>query len=618
MIEELPDPGPRWMVQEIIPDSGQSLEPVSLYFRDPMEAVKSLLSRADLQSSMVFGPCHVWSNDKKESRVYNEICTGDWWWRTQVCRPISYAELCAINSESVIQTQLSVGSTVIPILLGSDKTHLSVFAGNKKAWPLYLSIGNIHSKVRNAPSRHAWILIAYLPVVVFRDNNGDNEARLYHQCVKYVLNPLAEPGRVGIDLIDSVGAVRSCHPLVAAHLADNPEQSLINVVAGRCSTVTTAKYKKLGEPTPEPLRTYKWIMDHIAQACRKVDPTEIAKYHKEALKLGLNGVTEPYWVNLPLYQPELCPAPDILHGLLRFWRDHILKWIQVLVGETELDNRIMVLQHVRGWRSFKTGIKHLSQWTCREDRELQRVILAVIANSPNIDKRVMRSLRAFHDFLYICQYRSHTTVTLGYLENALHIFHATKRVFVLTGARRRTDGTAMPHFRIAKLAAFHMYSRHIREMGSSPQFSTEIVESLHRPMAKNAYRATNHKDYVVQMCRYMDRMERLRYFDGYMSWAGAEMRRRYILTQLGANSPGYQNLAIRINQEEVDAGMTVRSKSRKHGLIFNQTPHQSRQSPIAVVNSYQLHEFPMALTRFVTTNYRRVSPSIRECKLFSK
>jgi hypothetical protein len=191
-------------------------------------------------------------------------------------------------------------------------------------------------------------------------------------------------------------------------------------------------------------------------------------------------------------------------------------------------------------------------------------------------------------------------------------------VFILTGARKRKDGTIMPHFRIAKLSAFHMYSRHIREMGSSPQFSTEIVESLHRPMAKNAYRATNHKDYVVQMCRYMDRVERLRYFDGYMAWARDEMRRRYIRTQLGANSPGYRNLAIRINQEEVDAGMTIRSKSIKHGLMFNKAPHQSRRSPIAIVDSYQLHDFPMALTRFVTTNYRRVSPNTRRCKLFSK
>ena len=600
------------MVQEITPDSGEPFEPVSLYYRDLIEAIQTLMSRADLQSSMVFGPCRVWSNEERRSRVYNEICTGDWWWRTQVSHFIS----CASSYRNPItQARLNIGSTVIPVLLGSDKTHLSLFAGNKSAWPLYMSIGNIHSKVRNSPSRNAWITIAYLPVAAFRKDNGDNESRLYHQCVKHVLSPLARPGRVGLSLVDSVGAVRSCHPIVAAHFADLPEQSIINVVARRCSTVTTARYKQLGESTPQPLRTYEWIMANIRGTCDEVDPREVAMYHKAALKLGLNSVTEPYWADLPWYQPELCLCPDILHGLLRFWRDHILKWIIILVGKAELDNRIQVLQHVRGWQSFNKGINHLSQWTGREDRELQRVIIAVIANSPKIDKRVMRCLRAFHDFLYICQYRSHTSATLGYLENALRIFHATKQVFVTVGARNDKNGQPMRHFRIPKISAFHMYSRHIREMGSTPQFSTEIVESLHRPMAKAAYRATNRKEYMVQMCRYMDRIERLRYFHEFTAWAREETTRRHIRAQLAAHSPGYQNLAISINQGEQNE-IIVPSKSIKHGLMFNQSPHQSRQSPIAVVNAYQLHDFPAALTRLVTAKYRRVQPAARECKRF--
>jgi hypothetical protein len=34
------------------------------------------------------------------------------------------------------------GSTIIPIILSSDKTQLMVF-GNKMAYPVYLTIGNI-------------------------------------------------------------------------------------------------------------------------------------------------------------------------------------------------------------------------------------------------------------------------------------------------------------------------------------------------------------------------------------------------------------------------------------------------------------------------------------------
>jgi hypothetical protein len=33
----------------------------------------------------------------------------------------------------------------IPIILGSDKTTVSIATGHSKYWPLYASIGNIHN-----------------------------------------------------------------------------------------------------------------------------------------------------------------------------------------------------------------------------------------------------------------------------------------------------------------------------------------------------------------------------------------------------------------------------------------------------------------------------------------
>ena len=40
------------------------------------------------------------------------------------------------------------GSTLVPILLGSDKTIASVGTGNVEYYPLYMSIGNLHNGVR--------------------------------------------------------------------------------------------------------------------------------------------------------------------------------------------------------------------------------------------------------------------------------------------------------------------------------------------------------------------------------------------------------------------------------------------------------------------------------------
>jgi hypothetical protein len=103
-------------------------------------------------------------DSERELRVYSEIMTGDWAWETQVRFFIT------LNMNPLMCSQANLpdhGRTLLPVLLGSDKTHLTVFAGDKKAWPLYLSLGNIKSSFCNKPRNHAWVLGAYLPVVTF-------------------------------------------------------------------------------------------------------------------------------------------------------------------------------------------------------------------------------------------------------------------------------------------------------------------------------------------------------------------------------------------------------------------------------------------------------------------
>ena len=52
---------------------------------------------------------------------------------------------------------------IIPVILGSDKTTVSVGTGNNKYWPVYLSIGNLHNKVRRA-HRDSLVLLGFLPI----------------------------------------------------------------------------------------------------------------------------------------------------------------------------------------------------------------------------------------------------------------------------------------------------------------------------------------------------------------------------------------------------------------------------------------------------------------------
>lgn len=53
------------------------------------------------------------------------------------------------------------GATFVPIILGSDKTTVSVATGQHDYYPLYLLIGNIHNSARRA-HRHGMALVGFL------------------------------------------------------------------------------------------------------------------------------------------------------------------------------------------------------------------------------------------------------------------------------------------------------------------------------------------------------------------------------------------------------------------------------------------------------------------------
>ena len=135
------------------------------------------------------------------------------------------------------------GATIIPVIISSDKTQLTVF-GNKSAYPVYLTIGNLPKEIRRKPSNQGQILLAYLPTT--RLDHVTNEAarrrlvlNIMHKCLRTIVEPLRAVGEPGMPIASGDGIWRRGHPIYAAHVSDYMEQiAVVGCKMGECPQCT--------------------------------------------------------------------------------------------------------------------------------------------------------------------------------------------------------------------------------------------------------------------------------------------------------------------------------------------------------------------------------------------
>ncbi|KAM5545161.1 hypothetical protein V8D89_001272 [Ganoderma adspersum] len=481
-LDSLPGPVAEWMLYEITVNgtcldeySKKMTEVLDLWVHDPMAVIADLIGNPEFKDDLTYEPSWMYEeeNGKIVEEFVNNMPSAKWMWE--------------------LQKLLPKGATIIPVILASDKTQLSTFSGDKVAWPVYLTIGNISKSIRKCPSHRAVALLGYLPaskLQCFSSSERSLEGyRLFHHAMSIILQPLIKAGREGQRLTCTDGGVRHIYPILAAYLADHPEQCLVTCSKENRCPVCVVPPDQCGEPLA---------------SC----------YHDpDASLAAMQNPAGPFWADLPYANIFTCIAPDLLHQLHKgVFKNHLVKWVSTNL-EDKLDARMMRIPPYQGLRLFKKGISGILQWTGNKYQQMERIFIGAICGMHPAAPRVLASARAILDSIFIAHLPSHSTTSLHCLSDTLSTFHLNKDIFIELGIR--------PHFNIPKLHWLLHYLQSIVNVGACNGLSTDISERLHIDLAKMGYQASNRKAYLEQMVVWLTHCEKLQMQQSYLQWTQA-------------------------------------------------------------------------------------------------
>ena len=337
-------------------------------------------------------------------------------------------------------------------------------------------------------------------VDVIKDKDASPErAQIFHDQLRFILQPIFDVMRDGVNLLCGDGKRRWCFPRLAAFMGDYEEAWRVCGVKRNFCVVCTmpALRQKDVDPAVDrkncPPRTGE---ESLRLRTSYKDRPETLKAHGyHAIDLFTDDVPFP---SCSIYDSI---APDLLHQASKNFYDQVFpKWrLSVIKLGTsdaaltaELDARFQHVPTYPGLRWFRSGISKLKRWTGKEYKGMMWVWMGV---SRGLGGDILNSMvKEYLDIHRLSHYPSHSDATLGASENTLSYLESA-----IDGFFRHLQNPDGPLVQFAsmdenymtnKLHAMYHYTTWIRAKGTLPQYSTDRTEALHR-LYKTLYRASN-------------------------------------------------------------------------------------------------------------------------------
>ncbi|KAK7062589.1 hypothetical protein VNI00_000077 [Paramarasmius palmivorus] len=391
------------------------------------------------------------------------------------------------------------------IILGADKTTVSVATGHVEYHPLYLTIGNLRNAARRG-HHNGVIPIGFLAIPKGgRQYDDSNKFRifkkqLYHESIAAILRPLKDAMEKPVIKMCPDGYYRRVIYDLGAFIADYPEQVLLlGIVQGWCFRCTARGDNLDGPGGP---RTRKWVC------------TVLQEYGGDGTVLwdnfGIDDDVLPFTHQFPQADIHEMLTPDILHQIVKgCFKDMLVEWIWDYLAETEdkqrvkeimdeIDRRLSLTPAFPGLRHFPEG-RRFKQWTGDDSKALMKILLPAV--EPFVPPELTACLGAFLDFCYLVRQNEFTEDTMTKIQAAIDRFHFLRQIFVTHNVHK--------HFSILRMHAMSHYPALILEFGAPNGVCSSITESRHITAVKKPWRRSSRFNALSQMLLTNQRQDKM-------------------------------------------------------------------------------------------------------------
>ncbi|KAJ3475789.1 hypothetical protein NLI96_g11604 [Meripilus lineatus] len=475
----------------------------TVHMRDTLAVQANFLKNEDFAAAFDYAPFRAYT--PQGARRWSNLMSGNWAWK---------------QAETIAQDPNTHGSMFCPVILGSDKTTVSVATGHREFHPVYMSSGNLHNSMRCGhcdavvpvaflaiPKGKSFVQILRVsfhiyPIAASREQEDTDAFRtfrkqIYHASLTRILEPLRHGMTTPHVMLCPDGHFRRAIFEVGPFIADYPEQVVLAGIVSRwCPKCFAKDLTTCGHPC------FRAFTEHLLL----IEEDEVLWDG-----FGIDPDITPFTSNFP--RADICEllSPDLLHQLIKgTFKDHIIKWIEGYIFKTytltlakqlmdDIDWRIAIVPNFPGLRRFPEG-RRFKQWTGNDSKALMKVIIPTIVG--RVPDDMVRCLVSFMDFCYLARRPSHTLEDFEQMQNYLDRFHQLRAVFITHGVR--SDDFSLP-----RQHALSHYIPSIKLFGLPNGLCSSITESKHITAVKKPWRASNRNHSLKKILNTNVRMSKI-------------------------------------------------------------------------------------------------------------